>query len=95
MTDRELYRQKKQAELDAWEAELDKFKAKASGATAEAQLTMNKHIRALQNKLEEAKTKLAAILDVRDAAWDAFQDDVEAAWDSLKTTFHASLTKLK
>ena len=30
MNDKELYQQKKQAQLDQWQAEVDKLKAKAS-----------------------------------------------------------------
>jgi hypothetical protein len=33
-----LYQQKKQSQLDEWQAEVDKLKAKALGASADAQL---------------------------------------------------------
>jgi hypothetical protein len=38
MNEKELYQQKKQAQLDEWKAEVDKLKAKASGASADAQM---------------------------------------------------------
>ncbi len=57
MNEKELYQQKKQAQLDEWKAEVDKLKAKASGATADAQIELNKQIEALEGKIEEGKTK--------------------------------------
>ncbi|KHE91831.1 MAG: hypothetical protein K8F52_03055 [Candidatus Scalindua rubra] len=48
MDDKELYQQKKQAQLDEWKAEIDKLKAKASGASADVQLEMNKQSRRLK-----------------------------------------------
>ncbi len=44
MNEKELYQQKKQAQLNEWKAEFDKLKAKASGASADAQLELNKQI---------------------------------------------------
>ena len=61
MGDKELYEQKKQAQLDEWKADLDKLKAKASGASADAQLEMNKQIKALESKIEEGKAKLSEL----------------------------------
>jgi hypothetical protein len=52
MTDKELYQQKKQAQLDEWRAEVNKLKARASGASADAQLEMNKQIKALESRIE-------------------------------------------
>ena len=61
MSDKELYQQKMQAKLDEWKAEVDKLKAKASGASADAQLEMNKQIKALESKIEEGKAKLSEL----------------------------------
>jgi len=52
MNEKELYQQKTQAQLDEWKAELDKLKAKASSASADTQLELNKQIKALEGKLE-------------------------------------------
>lgn len=95
MRDQELYRQKKQAELDAWQAQVDQFKAKVSHASADAQLEMNRRIKTLEIKIEEANVKMAAILDVSEEAWDSFKEDLESAWDSVKSTFSESASMFK
>ena len=63
MNERELYLQKKQAELDEWNAEVDKLKAKASGASADAQMDLERKIEALEGRIEEGKTKISEIAD--------------------------------
>lgn len=41
ISEKELYRQKRQAELDAWQADIEKMKAKASEASPDAQIEIN------------------------------------------------------
>ena len=57
MNEKELYQQKKQAQLDEWKAEVDKLKAKASGASADAQLELNREIDTLEGKIEQGRAK--------------------------------------
>lgn len=95
MNEKELYQQKKQAQLDEWQAEVDKLKAKASGASADAQLELNKEIEALEGKIEEGKTKLAEIADASEDAWESVKDGVESAWDSMKSAFSDAAAKFK
>jgi|GEM_PF-2392782 len=59
MDDRQLYPQKTEARLREWRAEVDKLKAKASGASADVQLDINRQIRLLEHDIEEAKAKLS------------------------------------
>ena len=95
MNEKELYQQKKQAQLDVWKAEVAKLKAKASGASADAQLELNKQIKALEGKIEEGKTKLAEIAKASEDAWESIKDGVESAWDSIKSAFSDAADKFK
>ena len=95
MNEKELYQQKKQAQLDEWKAEVDKLKAQASGASADAQLELNKQIEALEGKVEEGKTKLAKIADASEDAWESMKEGVESAWDSMKSAFSDAAAKFK
>lgn len=95
MTEKELYQQKKQAQLDEWKAEVDKLKAKASGASADAQLELNEEIEALEGKIEEGKTKLAEVADASEDAWESIKDGAESAWDSMKSAFSDAAAKFK
>jgi len=95
MNEKELYQQKKQAQLDEWQAELEKFKAKASAATADAQLELNKQIEALEVKIEEGKAKLAEVADASEGAWESIKEGVESAWESMKSAFSDAAAKFK
>jgi chromosome segregation ATPase len=95
MKEKELYQQKKQAQLDEWKADVNKFKAKASRASAEAQLELNRQIEALEGKIEKGKTKLAEIADASEDAWESIKEGVESAWDSMKSSFSSAAAKFK
>ena len=95
MSKKELYKQKMQAQLHEWEAEVDTFKAKASGASANVQLELNKEINALKGKIEQGKTKLAEITDASEDAWESVKEDVDSAWDSLKSAISDAKAKFK
>jgi len=46
MNEKELFKQKFQAQLDEWKADIAKLKAKASGAEADVQIAINKQVEA-------------------------------------------------
>jgi hypothetical protein len=85
MNEKELYQQKMQAQLDEWNADVAKLKARASGASADAQLKINDQVEALQPHMEQAKAQLAVLADAADDGWDTGKDNLDSAWKSLKT----------
>lgn len=95
MSDKELYQQKMQAKLDEWRADIDKLKAKASGASADAQLEFKKHIKTLEGKFEEGKEKLSKFADASEEAWETMKEGIESAWDSLKSAVSDVADKFK
>jgi len=95
MSNKELYQQKLQAQLDEWKAEIDKAKARARAADADAKLKMNQHIENLESKIKEGKTKLSEVSEASEDAWDSLQEGIESAWSSLKSGFSEALAKLK
>lgn len=88
MDNKELYQQKKQAQLDEWKAEIDKLKARAAGFSADAQIALNKHIEALEGNIDDGKGKLAELADASEEKWESIKDGMESAWDSMKSTFN-------
>lgn len=95
MESKELYQKKVQALLDEWKADVDKLKAKAQGASAEAQIEWNKQIEFLEGKMKEGKAKLSELANTGEEAWDSIKDGVESAWDSMKSAFRDALDKIK
>lgn len=84
MESKELYQKKVQAHLDEWKAEVDKLKAKAQGASAEAQIEWNKQIEFLEGKMKEGKAKLSELANTGDEAWDSMKSAFRDALDKIK-----------
>ncbi len=95
MNKKELYKQKMQAQLHEWEAEVDTFKARASGASADVQLELNKEISSLKGKIAQGKTMLAEIADASEDAWESVKVDLDSAWISLKSAISDAKVKFK
>lgn len=81
--------------MDEWNAEVDKLKAKASMASADAQLEMNKQIKAFESKIEEGKAKLSELAGAGEDAWESIKGSVESAWGSLKSAVSDAASKFK
>jgi hypothetical protein len=95
MNDRELHRQKYQAQLDEWKADVAKLKARAAAAKADAQIEMNKHIEELDHKMHEAGAKLGELAAAGEEKWDVAKKNVETTWAALKAGIGAARTKFK
>lgn len=95
MNDKELYKQKFQAQLDGWQADIDKLKAKALTSKADLQLEMNKLTDELEVSAKSAKEKLAELTDASGDAIDTVKSGVESAWESLKSSVHDAVSKFK
>lgn len=95
MNDRELYQQKKQAQLDEWKAGIDKLRAQASMASADVQIEMHKQLKVLEGKMEEGKSKLSEFAKASEDTFESMKKGVESAWDSTKTAFNDMTAKFK
>lgn len=85
MDEKSAYRQKLEARLDQWRAEIDKLQAKAVEASADARLEYDKQIKALRNQQEEARQKLNELDDASSEAWKDLKSGLQKAWDDLGT----------
>lgn len=95
MNEKELYRQKYQAQLDEWKAEAAKFRARAAGAKADAQIEMNRHLKDLDQKMHEAGVRIAELTAASEESWGAVKKSAESTWDGLKAGFKAAAAKFK
>ena len=95
MKDRELYRQKYQAQLTEWKADVARLKARAAGAKADVQIEMNKHIKDLEQRMHDVNAKLAELAGASEEAWDSVRKNMEKTWDALKAGVSAARAKFK
>ncbi len=83
MSEKASYRQKIRAKLDEWNAEIDKFEAKADQAQADAQIEYYEQLKKLRALQEEAGNKLEALDEAGEDAWEDVKDGVDIAADAL------------
>jgi uncharacterized protein YfiM (DUF2279 family) len=95
MEDRELHRQKYQAQLDEWKADVAKLRARAAGAGADARLEMNRHVEDLERRVHEARARLSELVAAGDETWDAAKKKFETTWEALKAGVGAAAAKFK
>lgn len=95
MNDKDLYRQKYQAQLDEWKAEIDKLKARAKGAQADAQLDLNRRIAELEDLARAAGDKLTELSHSSQEALASVKKGVESAWSTLKQSLHEAADKFR
>jgi len=92
---KEAYEQKLQAQLDEWKADIDKLKAKANEADADAQIEYYNQIDKLRAMQEAARNKLAELKTSGDDAWEDLKVGIENAWDSLGNALKSAKSRFK
>ncbi|MCK5779202.1 MAG: coiled coil domain-containing protein [Rhodospirillales bacterium] len=83
MSNKQAYQQKVQAQLDEWSAEIDKLRAKADKADADAQIALNREIDDLRDKKNQAREKLDELSDASEGAWEDLKTGIESASNQL------------
>lgn len=95
MNTQALYTQKLQAQLEEWKADIDKLKARAKGASADAQIDLQKRADALEARVTEAGAKLEELAAAGADAWEDLKKNVELTWAGLKASMQDAVEKLK
>jgi chromosome segregation ATPase len=83
MTKKEAYEKKLEAQLKEWKTDIDKMKAKADKADAEAKLEYYKQIEDLRTKQEAVQKKLTELKTAGESAWEDLKSGIDLAWTSL------------
>ena len=78
MSMKEAYEKKLEAQLNEWSAQIDKLKAQAELAEADAQIQYQKQVKELRAMQDEAEQKLRELQKSSDTAW----QDLKAGMDN-------------
>jgi len=95
MSMKEAYQKKLQAQLDEWNTEIDKLKAKAEKAEADSQLEYYKLIEEFRSKQQAAQQKLDELKGAGEGAWEDLTAGVESAYDSLANAIKSAASRFK
>ncbi|HQV88852.1 MAG TPA: hypothetical protein PKY67_09065 [Nitrosomonas sp.] len=95
MSTKEAYKQKVEAEVELAQAKLAELRAVAKGCAADARIKYDQQIEELEQKVDTTKTKLKALADAGEDAWEHLKDGVDNAWSTLSKAVKDSAAKLK
>ena len=92
---KEAYQQKLDAQLKIWNAEIDKWEAKAERTAAEAKIQYFESLEAVKGKRHVFGEKLHQAREASAEAWEGLKAGVEAAWEEFKTAYEKAAAKFK
>jgi uncharacterized coiled-coil DUF342 family protein len=95
MDRRDAYIQKFEAQLAAWKADIDKLRAKADGASADAKLELMEQIDRLRAKRDEARDRLDEIRKAGEDSWGDLSERAEKAWGDLSAGIKEAINRFK
>ena len=95
MSDKSAYREKLEARLDQWRAEIDKLQAKAAEASADARKEYEDQVDELRKQQDAAREKLKELDKASDDAWEDLKDGFEKAWDNLGDAVESARERFK
>jgi len=84
-----------QAKLNEWDADLDKIKAKMSGASADAKIKLNEQINNLESQRNQVKQQFEKLQESGEEAWEDIRNGFEASWEKLSSAFKDAANKFK
>ena len=94
MNEANAYKEKYEAKLDEWNAEISKMKAQANQKKSDETIELQKKIEDLESKHTALKKKLDELSDQGRDAWEALKSDIEKAGSDLSGSIKAATHKL-
>jgi hypothetical protein len=95
MNKKQEYQKKLQAQLDEGSADIDKLKAKADKAEADAKLDSQKQVEHLRSMKEDASKKMSELNRASDVAWEDLKSGMDSAWSSLGNAVKVATARSK
>lgn len=89
------YKQKMEAQLKEWSAQIDLLEAKAQNAGADMKVMRAKQLHELRAKQRAASEKLKELGKASGAAWEQVKTTADKIWDELKTGVAEAHSKFK
>lgn len=91
---KQAYTEKYKAQIAEWEADIDKLKAKAAGASADARIEYEEQLEALKQKTADQRRKLDELQEAGEESVDELSKGFDAAWQELTSTWENIKAKL-
>jgi chromosome segregation ATPase len=93
MSDKQAYEKKLEAQIDEWNADIDKLKAKAKKASADAEANYEKEIDKLESRRDDMNEKLEELKSASEDAWEDVKGGAESAWKSMSDAVSSAASR--
>ncbi|AMV70492.1 hypothetical protein JCM30471_24850 [Desulfuromonas carbonis] len=87
MTTQEAYVEKVKSKIDQWNAEIEKFQAKARGAKADARIEYEEQVEELKDRRDALQEKVADLEKAGGQAWEDLKAGAEKALGEVESAF--------
>lgn len=95
MSKRDIYVKKLKAQLDEWNADLDRFEVRIQKAKADVKKEQLAQLAELRQKTAHAQQTLARIQNGGDDAWEDLKQGAENAWNALRDSLSEAKSEFK
>jgi len=92
---RDAFVKKIKARIDEWNAEIDRLKARAEQAEADARIEYHDEIQELKNYRNDARKKLDKLQHAGEGAWEDLRAGVEMAFDAMNQAVNSARNRFK
>ena len=93
MKTKDVYVKQIQAQLDEWDADIRKLRAKAEKTSANVTLGYKARIETLQREREKAGDKLAELKSASDDAWEDLKTGLDSATHALGSALRSAAAR--
>lgn len=95
METKDAYKQKLEAQLKEWEAQIKLLAAKMESAGADARLKYAQELEKLRNTQHAALEKMKELDTASLDAWDKLKESADKTWDEMKHNMANLFSKFK
>jgi chromosome segregation ATPase len=87
MTSRDAYVEKIKAQIDQWNAEINKFQAQARQAAADVKIEYEEQVADLKGRRDALRQRLADLQQAGDEAFEDLKEGTDKALEGIKGAF--------
>lgn len=92
---KESYEHKLRAQLEEWNAEIERLKERAGDVEANAQTEYKEQIEELQMRQQEVQAKLTELQEASGSAWEDIKAGIEMSWHNLDMALKSARSRFK
>jgi len=93
--ERQAYAERLQAEIDSWNADINRLRSKVKVASAEAQHAYTEEIEKIEAKRDALEERFSALKTANAGAWSDVKQGVERAWRDMSSAMTKAVDRFQ